>query len=57
MNDEFVLEDVVEFSNTGRFAVFTIKGEIYRIWFYTDSNKKFLQKMIDDEMVDIAEFE
>ena len=57
MNNGFKLEDVIEFSDTGRYAIFSINGELYRIWFYTDTKTKYLQKMVDDEMVDIAEFE
>lgn len=53
-NSGFEFIETVEYSDTGRFSLFTINGQLYRIWHYTDSNVKYLQK-IDTETDDIEE--
>jgi hypothetical protein len=55
MNDTgFEFIETVEYSDTGRFSLFKINGELYRIWHYTDDDVKYLQK-IDTENDDIEE--
>ena len=49
---EFI--ETVEYSDTGRFSLFKINGELYRIWHYTDCDTKYLQK-VDVETDDIEE--
>ena len=53
-NSRFEFIETVEYSDTGRFSLFTINGQLYRIWHYTDSDVKYLQK-IDTETDDIEE--
>lgn len=53
-NNGFEFIETVEFSDTGRFSLFKINGKFYRIWHYTDSDVKHLQK-IDFETDDIEE--
>jgi hypothetical protein len=55
MNDTgFEFIETVEYSDTGRFSLFKINGQLYRIWHYTDDDVKYLQK-IDTETDDIEE--
>ena len=54
MNNGFEFIETVEYSDTGRFSLFKINGQLYRIWHYTDTNTKYLQK-IDTETDDIEE--
>ena len=54
MNNGFEFIETVEYSETGRFSLFKINGQLYRIWHYTDSDVKYLQK-IDTENDEIEE--
>ena len=45
MNNGFEFIETVEYSETGRFSLFKINGELYRIWHYTDCDTKYLQKV------------
>ena len=58
MNTGFEFIETVEFSETGRYSLFKINGELYRIWHYTDSDVKYLQKIDTetDEQEEICEF-
>ena len=58
MNNGFEFIETIEFSETGRYSLFTINGELYRIWHYTDSDVKYLQKINTetDEQEEICEF-
>ena len=61
MDNGFEFIETVEYSDTGRFSLFKINGQLYRIWHYTDTDTKYLQKInIDDddndEIEEICEF-
>lgn len=58
MNNGFEFIETVEFSETGRFSLFKINGELYRIWHYTDDDVKYLQKINTetDDQEEICEF-
>lgn len=58
MNNGFEFIETVEFSETGRFSLFKINGQLYRIWHYTDDDVKYLQKINTetDDQEEICEF-
>ena len=58
MNNGFEFIETVEYSDTGRFSLFKINGQLYRIWHYTDDDVKYLQKIDieNDEIEEICEF-
>jgi len=58
MNDGFEYIETVQYSTTGRVSLFKINDEFYRIWHYTDSDVKYLQKIdLDtDDVEEICEF-
>lgn len=53
--------DIVQYDDTGYYCVFSINNDTYRIWYYTNNNRKVLQKLVDDgidtDIIEICVFE